>query len=72
MNERIKEKHKRVLYHYFQTLKDLGKRAPYVNKSEIYFIVGEKMFISEKYAGKIINRLMQDQKIVNETAEMVV
>ena len=66
-----KQRNEDCLYWYFQTLKDLGEKAPYTKKADIYAIVARRVYISEKYAAKIITRLMRDEGIVERVSERV-
>lgn len=71
MLQQKEQRNEDCLYWYFQTLKDLGDRAPYTKKADIYAIVARRVYISEKYCGKIIRRMIRDEVVVKKVTERV-
>ena len=67
-----KQRNEDCLYWYFQTLKDLGERAPYTKKADIYAIVAAKVYVSPDYASRIINVMMRDEGAVARATARVV
>ncbi len=55
----LKQRNDDCLYWYFQTIKDLGERAGYVNKCDLYAVASAKVYLSERHAAKIIRELMK-------------
>ncbi len=49
---------------YFRILNDLGEKVHEVPKANIYAMVGEKVYLSEKTAAKIIRRTIRDRDTV--------
>ena len=62
--QRLKTRDLHILKTYFELLRDLGKDACTMRKCDLYSMVSEKVFLSEKYVAKIIFRLMGDREAV--------
>ena len=72
MRHYVEQRNEDCLYWYFQTLRDLGERAPYVKKADIYAVVAARVYVSVDYCRKIICEMMRDEGAVARAAERVV